>query len=70
MSPAPLPGPPEDHTLLVEFPLLEEERLPDVLFRVHRLDHEPQWFASTGILEAEVAELLAGKQPAAVEAGT
>ncbi len=48
MNPAPLPGPPEDHTVLVEFPLLDEERLPEVLFRVHRLDHDPQWFAATG----------------------
>jgi hypothetical protein len=48
VSPAPLPGPPEDYTLLVEFPFLDEERLPEVLFRVHRLDHEPQWFVTTG----------------------
>jgi len=48
VSPAPLPGPPEDHTLLVEFPFLDEERLPEVLFRVHRVDHEPQWFATSG----------------------
>jgi hypothetical protein len=40
MTPAPLPGPPEEYWLLVEFPVLEKERLPEAFYRVHRLGLE------------------------------
>jgi hypothetical protein len=44
MSPEPLPGPPDDYALLVEFPVLDKERLPQQLYRVHQVRHDPEWF--------------------------
>lgn len=46
MSPASLPEPPDDYGLLARnFPAVEKEREPDVLFRAHRVDNEPEWFS-------------------------
>ena len=46
MSPARLPDPPDDYGLLArEFPALEKDRAPDLLYRVHRADKDPEWFS-------------------------
>lgn len=46
MSPKPLPVPPTDPAELSGFPEVPKERLPEVLFRVHRMDREPEWFSA------------------------
>jgi hypothetical protein len=44
-----LPDPPDDYGLLAErFPVLPKERLPAVLYRVHQVVHEPEWFGTSG----------------------
>ena len=46
MSPAPLPDPPDDYGLLArEFPVVEKEAMPDLLYRIHRADKDPEWFS-------------------------
>lgn len=49
MRPEALPEPPRDYGLLAErFPVLPKERLPAVLYRVHQMVHEPEWFGTSG----------------------
>lgn len=41
----PLAEPPADYGELAgEFPQVSKDRLPELVFRVHRLDREPEWF--------------------------
>jgi hypothetical protein len=47
VSPEPLPLPPEDPAKLASFPYVPKERLPDVLFRIHRIDRGPEWFSTS-----------------------
>ena len=44
-----LPEPPGDYGLLAaRFPVLPKDRLPAVLYRVHQVIHEPEWFGTSG----------------------
>lgn len=46
MTPSGLPEPPDDYGLLAQkFPVVSKEREPGVLFRVHRIDNDPEWFS-------------------------
>jgi hypothetical protein len=48
-TPTPLPEPPADYGTLAEsFPALPKEHLPPVLYRVHQIAHEPEWFGTSG----------------------
>jgi hypothetical protein len=44
VSPEPLPGPPDNYALLADFPIVDKERLPQALYRVHQARHDPEWF--------------------------
>jgi RES domain len=49
VTPIPLKEPPEDYGLLTEqFPTVAKENLPAYVSRIHRADHEPEWFSSSG----------------------
>lgn len=49
MSPRALPGSPTDYAALVgRFPTLPKDRLPPILYRVHQLGNEPEWFGVSG----------------------
>lgn len=63
MRPRPLPEPPDDYGVLAErFPVLPKEQLPPILYRVHQVVHEPEWFGTSGDCRwdppAEVADLF------------
>ena len=46
MSPEPLPQPPSDRACLADFPTVPKEKLPDKLWRMHKVDNEPEYFAT------------------------
>jgi hypothetical protein len=49
MRPPALPEPPEDYGVLAgRFPVLPKEQLPAILYRVHQVVHEPEWFGTSG----------------------
>lgn len=41
--------PPDDPVALANFPIVSKDRLPTQLYRVHRLDREPEFFASSDV---------------------
>jgi hypothetical protein len=44
-NPPPLAEPPADYGELAgRFPSLTKDRLPEIVYRVHRIDREPEWF--------------------------
>jgi len=59
MSPEPLPLPPDDYGLLSQFPLLPKDRIPERLYRVHRVDREPQWFGTSGTMRFDPPDAAA-----------
>jgi hypothetical protein len=60
VSPEALPELPDDYATLVDFPVLAKERLPGMLFRVHQLRHDPEWFGSSGTYRWDPPEAAAG----------
>lgn len=44
MPSEPLPGPPDDPAALADFPRAPKERIPEVLFRIHRTDKKAEFF--------------------------
>ncbi len=47
MSPQPLPEPPADYALLVDFPVRPKGQVPHYVYRVHRMVNEPEYFSSS-----------------------
>ena len=47
-GPSPLPEPPADYGSLASFPTLAKELIPSPLYRVHKMEDEPEWFGSSG----------------------
>ncbi len=48
--PPPIVDPPTDYgDLASQFPTLVKDRIPELLYRVHRIDREPEWFAGDGL---------------------
>lgn len=43
--------PPDDPAGLAGFPLVPKEKTPDRLYRVHRVDRDPEWFAGGDALD-------------------
>lgn len=50
MSPEPLPEPPADYGLLIDFPTLGKDDVPPRLYRVHRVDRAAEWFSTSGTM--------------------
>jgi hypothetical protein len=49
VTPNALGEPPDDYgALAVSFPELPKERLPAILYRVHQIINEPEWFGTSG----------------------
>jgi len=60
VSPNPLPEPPSDYATLADFPALAKERLPEIVYRVHQIRHDPEWFGSSGEARWDPPEAAAG----------
>jgi len=43
----PLPAPPDDPAKLIAFPMVPEDRVPELLYHIHRVGHEPDHFDDT-----------------------
>jgi hypothetical protein len=50
VSPEPLPEPPADYGLLIDFPTLGKDDVPPRLYRVHRVDRAAEWFSTSGTM--------------------